>query len=128
MGKLILVIGGCRSGKSSFAQGLCETLAASGHKAYIAASPVTDPEMAERIARHQRDRQGRNWRTLEETVDLAGVLRACWQEQVVLIDCLTLWVSNLLLAESRPGQLTEDAAALRSAPGCPRPHPAPWSW
>ncbi len=105
MAEIILVTGGARSGKSAFAQARAETL--SSDRVYVATSPVTDREMAERIARHQRER-GKGWRTVEETLHLDRVLYGCAGAGVVLVDCLTLWVNNLLLED---GELGEDRAA-----------------
>ena len=93
-----LVLGGARSGKSGYA----ERLVRAGPEpwTYIATATVTDAEMAERIARHQADR-GPGWRTVEAPTDLAGALRthAADPSARVLVDCLTLWTSNLLAAE-----------------------------
>ena len=92
-----LVLGGARSGKSRFAQGLAEQQA--GRLLYVATAAAHDSEMAERIARHRQDRGGR-WETVEEQIDLAGVLDRHGREgNVLLVDCLTLWLSNLMLAE-----------------------------
>lgn len=92
-----LVLGGARSGKSSYA----ERLAESGPNAcvYLATATAGDDEMAERIAEHQRRRGGR-WRTEEAPLDLAGALEANAKAgSVVLVDCLTLWLSNVMFAE-----------------------------
>jgi len=89
----ILVTGGVRSGKSRYAQARAEALGP--RRIYVATAQVLDEEMADRVRRHQADRDD-TWTTVEETYDLAGVLD---RRQVVLIDCLTLWLTNLLLAE-----------------------------
>ncbi len=100
MAKIILVTGGARSGKSGYAQQLAEGLA--GPRTYVAtcpaalAGPENDFEMADRIRRHRRDRQATGWETVEETVALAGVLSGLVDRQVILVDCLTLWVNNLI--------------------------------
>ena len=99
MARLILITGGARSGKSGYAQRFAESLP--GRRLYIATSPVTDPEMAARIERHRRDRQGRGWRTVEEPMALARLLEGQLEYDIVLIDCLTLWVNNLMFAETR---------------------------
>ena len=115
MSKLILVTGGSRSGKSAFAQGLAEAL--SGLRAFVATCPVIDPEMGARIRRHQEDRNGRDWRTIEEPLDLAAAFQCANSESVVLIDCLTLWVNNLLFeAEQKGKSLSEVDAASRCLP------------
>lgn len=93
-----LFLGGARSGKSSAAQRFA--LAADGEPVYVATSAVEgDDEFADRVARHRADR-GPRWRTLEVPLDLVGTLRDLeGHDGVVVIDCLTLWLSNLLAAE-----------------------------
>ncbi|WP_193371281.1 bifunctional adenosylcobinamide kinase/adenosylcobinamide-phosphate guanylyltransferase [Pelagibius marinus] len=92
-----LVLGGARSGKSSYAEELAESRA--GACVYLATATAGDDEMAERIARHQ-DRRGARWRTVEAPLDLSGALAASASPDcVVLVDCLTLWLSNILLKE-----------------------------
>jgi adenosylcobinamide kinase / adenosylcobinamide-phosphate guanylyltransferase len=91
---VVLVLGGARSGKSRFA----ETLAA-GEKHYIATAQAFDDEMRDRIAVHQTQRGG-GWVTHEAVTDLPDVLsRVMTDERFVLVDCLTLWLSNVILAE-----------------------------
>lgn len=97
MAEIVLVTGGSRSGKSRYAQELAEAVA--GKRTFVATCPVVDEEMAERIRRHQRAR-GTGWITIEETVDLPGALRRAAGSGVVLVDCLTLWVNNLLYEET----------------------------
>ncbi|GAB4344749.1 MAG: bifunctional adenosylcobinamide kinase/adenosylcobinamide-phosphate guanylyltransferase [Candidatus Abyssubacteria bacterium] len=94
MARIILITGGSRSGKSTYAQKLAESLP--GARAFVATSPATDAEMRERIRRHRRSRSRSGWHTIEEPVDLAGVLNRADAFDVVLVDCLTLWVSNLM--------------------------------
>ncbi len=122
MAEIILVTGGSRSGKSTFAQQLAESL--SETRIYLATCPVIDGEMADRIEKHRRDRQDRRWQTIEEEIDLAGALTqgirqesqkkgeaAAGEKQqggVILVDCLTLWINNLLYqAEKRGASLSE---------------------
>ena len=83
-----LILGGARSGKSARAQALAE--AASPHRLFVATAEALDAEMTDRIKRHQADR-GEGWRTIEAPLDLVSVI----QGESVLIDCLTLWLSNL---------------------------------
>jgi adenosylcobinamide kinase/adenosylcobinamide-phosphate guanylyltransferase len=109
--EIILVTGGARSGKSRHAQQLGDSLA--GHKLLVATCPVTDEEMRMRIDRHRRERQGAGWRTVEETVDLARVLAANGAAEVVLIDCLTLWINNLLFTDG--GNLLDEEAVAGKA-------------
>lgn len=91
----ILVLGGARSGKSRFAEGLAVDCAADRH--YVATGRAFDDEMRDRIAKHRVDR-GDGWTTHEEPVDLVDQLRRIDEpSRVVLVDCLTLWVTNLML-------------------------------
>jgi adenosylcobinamide kinase/adenosylcobinamide-phosphate guanylyltransferase len=91
-----LVLGGARSGKSRFAESLIT--AAPGPWVYLATGEDGDAEMAARIRRH-RERRGEGWITIEESLDLPGALqRAAGEGRAVLVDCLTLWVSNLMAA------------------------------
>lgn len=107
MGRLILVTGGTRSGKSDFAQKLAESL--SGPRYFVATCPKIDPEMDDRIRRHQRARAHADWKTVEEETDLAKIFEQVNEAGVCLIDCLTLWVNNLLYHEKTSGEvLTEE--------------------
>jgi adenosylcobinamide kinase / adenosylcobinamide-phosphate guanylyltransferase len=112
MGEMILITGGSRSGKSGYAQKLAEAIP--GPRAYIATCPVIDPETAARVAKHRESRRVSDWETIEETVDLADTIRRSAAYRVLLVDCLTLWVNNLLYeAEKRGEVFTEDATAAR---------------
>jgi adenosyl cobinamide kinase/adenosyl cobinamide phosphate guanylyltransferase len=95
-----LVLGGARSGKSRYAEGLIAALPApwQSHWTYVATAESGDEEMAERIATH-RGRRGPKWQTIEAPRDLAGALKSS-RKTPVLVDCLTLWLSNLMLAEA----------------------------
>jgi adenosylcobinamide kinase/adenosylcobinamide-phosphate guanylyltransferase len=109
---LTLVLGGARSGKSRYAERLVEAAAASG--TYCATAEAGDAEMAARIAAHRatRDGGGRGifWRTVEAPLALAATIAAeANPERPLLIDCLTLWLSNLMLAEA---PIEEEFAAL----------------
>ncbi|HWW27917.1 MAG TPA: bifunctional adenosylcobinamide kinase/adenosylcobinamide-phosphate guanylyltransferase [Caulobacter sp.] len=110
-----LVLGGARSGKSAFAQAAAEALVAEagGRLVMIATAQAFDSEMAERIARHQEDR-GPAWTTLEAPLDIAGGLAPLGTNDVVVVDCLTLWLSNLMLDER---DLATAAAGLVEAAG-----------
>lgn len=115
MAEIVLVTGGSRSGKSRYAQELAESIA--GKRTFVATCPVVDEEMAERIRRHQRAR-GTGWITLEEAVDLPGALCRAAGSSVILVDCLTLWVNNLLYEEMlRSAQ--ENGAEAMNAPSDP---------
>jgi adenosylcobinamide kinase / adenosylcobinamide-phosphate guanylyltransferase len=105
-----LVLGGARSGKSRYAERLVEVSATGG--IYCATAEAGDAEMAERIAAH-RARRGAFWRTVEVPLALAPIVAAeTARERPLLVDCLTLWLSNLLLAGKAPD---EEGAALRRA-------------
>jgi adenosylcobinamide kinase / adenosylcobinamide-phosphate guanylyltransferase len=91
-----LVLGGARSGKSAYAEELITGL---GGGVYLATAEALDAEMAERIRRH-RERRANSWTTVEEPLDLAGAIhREAGSRRPILIDCLTLWLSNLMAAE-----------------------------
>lgn len=94
---LTLVLGGARSGKSRHAEELVERLP--GPWSYIATAQAYDEEMAERIALH-RSRRGDGWQTLDAPHDLADALNGLPAGRPVLIDCLTLWLTNRMLAEA----------------------------
>jgi adenosylcobinamide kinase / adenosylcobinamide-phosphate guanylyltransferase len=111
-----LVLGGARSGKSRHAERLVE--AAAGAGTYCATAEAGDAEMAARIAEH-RARRGRFWRTVEAPLALADTIAAeAAPERPLLVDCLTLWLSNLMLA-GRPldREFGGLAASLRDAAG-----------
>ena len=113
-GRCILVLGGARSGKSRYAEGLADGIA--GDRLYIATAQPGDEEMAVRIAAH-RQRRGDHWTTLEAPLALAEALAGA-DAPFVLIDCLTLWISNLLLADIDIAPRVEALAeALRARPG-----------
>lgn len=115
-----LVFGGARSGKSAFAEQLAHD---SGKEVvYVATSRAGDGEMVARIAHHRERRPG-HWHTVEEALALARVLRdQCAPHRLVLVDCLTLWLSNLMFSDGRdypevgevdlPTRFHEERAAL----------------
>jgi adenosylcobinamide kinase/adenosylcobinamide-phosphate guanylyltransferase len=96
MSRHVLVLGGARSGKTAFAESLA--LRSGGKPAYLATAEALDAEMAERVASHQTGR-GDRFTTIEEPLALpAALVRAAAIHDVVLVDCLTLWITNLLVA------------------------------
>ncbi len=108
MADIILVTGGSRSGKSEYAQRLAERTPSP--RLYLATCPVLDSETRERVERHRQARAGRGWTTIEETEDLARAIKQAPGGNVLLIDCLTLWVNNLMWQAEQAGHtLTEDA-------------------
>jgi adenosylcobinamide kinase / adenosylcobinamide-phosphate guanylyltransferase len=103
--RLTLILGGARSGKSSFAQRLAESRG--GEVLFVATAAPGDEDMAARIAQHRAERPA-HWRTIEEQHHIARALEAAPPTATVVLDCVTLWVSNMLLAE---GASWEAAAA-----------------
>ena len=99
MGKIYLVTGGARSGKSGFAEELCATLG--GPVVYVATARPHGRDMASRIARH-RERRPATWTTREAPDDLVGALPAPDATGVVMIECLHIWTANRLLASGDP--------------------------
>lgn len=98
MAPIILVLGGARAGKSSFALRLAEEQVPNGPAAFIATAQALDDDMAQRIARHRAERSP-DWNTIEEPYQLDKALLQTADSSVVLVDCLTLFVSNWLLCE-----------------------------
>lgn len=114
--KLTLVLGGVASGKSRFAEAL---VVRSGRpRTYIATAQPFDREMREKIAEHQR-RRGRSWSTIEAPFDLPEALSNVPSEGAVLLDCLTLWLSNHLLRETADEALVEGLLAAIAATPAP---------
>ncbi|MEW6753736.1 MAG: bifunctional adenosylcobinamide kinase/adenosylcobinamide-phosphate guanylyltransferase [Candidatus Latescibacterota bacterium] len=105
MGRVVLITGGSRSGKSRRA--LEVGAGRPAPRLFVATCTALDGEMAARIERHRASRQGGGWQTVEEPLDLEG---AVGREPagVVLVDCLTLWVSNLLLQAQAEGRILEE--------------------
>ena len=92
--KITFITGGARSGKSGFAERLAHEIA--GKRAYIATAQALDPEMAARIEKHRRDRS-KAWDTYEEPLAIAELLQKLSSRyDVALLDCLTLWLSNII--------------------------------
>lgn len=93
--EIILITGGARSGKSQYAEQRVRAMG--GRSVYVATAEANDEEMARRIAEH-RKRRGQQWRTIEEPLELTQALLAeRGKTDCALVDCLTLWLSNLLL-------------------------------
>src|SRR5437867_2137855 len=99
--KIILIGGGTRSGKSRFALTLAEKLGMK--RLFVATGQAKDAEMAERIRKHQESR-GDAFPTLEEPLALPESLKEIKDKDVVVIDCLTLWLANLLLDGKKPAE------------------------
>jgi adenosylcobinamide kinase/adenosylcobinamide-phosphate guanylyltransferase len=104
---VILVTGGSRSGKSAYAQKLAESLP--GARAFVATAPLIDEEMRDRVLRHQKARAGSaGWSTIEEPVALARALGDARRFDVLLVDCLTLWINNLMFEAEKQGRKIEE--------------------
>lgn len=114
---LTFILGGARSGKSTHAEAL--VVGTPAPWCYIATAQAFDAEMTERIASH-RARRHEGWTTLETPLDLAAALAAVPNDRPVLLDCLTLWLSNHLLADS---DLNAECEKLVRVLGAPR---GPW--
>jgi len=116
-----LIIGGCRSGKSSHALSLGDKFAGQ-RNIFVATCQPHDAEMEARIQRHQLER-GRHWQTVESPIDLAGAIGNHGPKgDILLIDCLTLWVSNLMTAHDRDEDIMQEMRRLEAAiaaPPCP---------
>lgn len=96
----VFVLGGARSGKSRFAEQICRDSGLALN--YLATGRAWDDEMGARIEAHKHDRASHGWTTHEEPLDLVGMLaRIDDPGRVVLVDCLTLWVTNLMMEEGR---------------------------
>ena len=114
MAATTLFLGGARSGKSRLAQAAAEALP--GALVFLATATAGDDEMADRIARHRDDR-GDRWRTVEAPLTLAAAMTAAGPA-IVLVDCLTLWLSNLMLGDHDIDAATADLiAAIRQTSG-----------
>ena len=108
--KIIFITGGARSGKSYFAQELAREF--TGPKAYLATAQALDEEMAERIRRHQKNRPA-DWQTLEEPMKVPECLEGHGDHfSLILLDCLTLWISNLMVAGWGEPKILEEADRL----------------
>ena len=104
--KKALILGGARSGKSTYAEKLA--IDTGRPKLYIATATRLDDEMNARIDHHIA-RRDNSWQTIEETIKIASIITdKNWRDHVILVDCLTLWMSNLMFAEG------EDIAKRRN--------------
>ena len=115
--KIVFITGGARSGKSSFA--MAEASRINGKKAYIATAEALDEEMRQRIENHKRQR-GNDWVTYEEPLKIAEVIKEIeGKYSVILIDCLTLWLSNLFMNNKKSEREIESFCCSLSTVHCP---------
>lgn len=111
--RVYFITGGARSGKSAFAEKLAGDLG--GKQAYIATAQALDPEMAARIEKHRAER-GRGWDTFEEPLAIAELIRKLsGRYEVALLDCLTLWLSNIMAHTNGDGAVIDRYGELISA-------------
>lgn len=110
MAQIILVIGGARSGKSDFALQRAEQI--DGRKCFVATCEIRDQEMADRVRKHRAERDAHLWSTIEEPLDVVSVIGSN-SHDVYLVDCLTLWVSNVMAAYEQRGELCDETAIAR---------------
>lgn len=115
---ITLVLGGARSGKSAYAQRQAEQAAAATGRPplMIATAEAFDEEMRDRIDRHRTER-GDDWRTLEAPLELAAAVRDLRADDIAVVDCLTLWLSNQMLADRDLSAAVDELALAFSA--CP---------
>ena len=112
-----LVLGGARSGKSSFAERI--TVTHPRGCVYLATAEIGDDEMAERVRKHQARREA-HWRTIEAPLELApAIVSETGQGAAVLVDCLTLWLSNLMAAGRDPSREMEELVRALGQAGGP---------
>lgn len=114
--ELTLVLGGAASGKSTFAESL--VVQSGQNRVYLATAQAFDDEMQAKVARH-RQMRGDGWQTIEAPLDPGSPLHDIAADQVVLLDCATMWLSNHLLAESDLEQARD--TLLASLAACPAP-------
>ncbi len=119
MGGIVLVTGGCRSGKSALVQRLAESLPMP--RVFVATGVALDQEMVARIEQHQKARVAGGWSTLEEPYDPAAALRAAPADAVVVVDCLAVWMGNLMW---EAGMRETDAPRAATAAVTPSAVPA----
>lgn len=116
MKKIIFIIGAVRSGKSRFALQLAKQKAGAGRAGvvFLATCRPKDREMKERVRRHKISRPS-SWQTIEEPLDIAAAIKRVKGEKVIILDCLTLWLSNLLCAGAGEKEMLKKTKELAAA-------------
>ena len=118
---LTLVLGGASSGKSDVAEEIARQRGEGRELVYLATAEVRDAAMREAVERH-RLRRGDGWTLIEEPLDAAGAIRRIGAEQAVLVECLTMWLSNYLILGDDPGRFADARRDLLEAlAACPAP-------
>jgi len=108
--KIVLITGGCRSGKSRYALDYANRHFS--RKIYLATCEALDEEMAQRIERHKKTR-GPEWQTVEEPIEIADKIRQYQDRvEVILLDCITLWLSNLLMKWDLDSKIMDEAQRM----------------
>jgi adenosylcobinamide kinase/adenosylcobinamide-phosphate guanylyltransferase len=107
--KIIFIIGGARSGKSNFAVSMAQKKP--GNVFFIATCEPLDKEMKERVKKHKQDRPAQ-WKTIEEYYDISSALLKIPSQNTVIIDCLTLWVSNFMIKKLKEEDILKEANNL----------------
>lgn len=109
----VLVLGGARSGKTGFAERLA--MRAGQRPVYLATAEALDDEMRERVRSHKQQR-GQAFATIEEPIELSGALeRAAAHHDVILVDCLTLWITNMIVSNKNVAEAVDELIATLSA-------------
>ncbi|GGG31571.1 adenosylcobinamide kinase/adenosylcobinamide phosphate guanyltransferase [Lysinibacillus alkalisoli] len=113
---MIFIAGGVRSGKSAFAEQLAKQKVTTGRLVYMASGVATDSEMHKRIKRHQKDRaeSDYNWHTIEASVHIEAVLKTMQPHDVVVWDCVTTWLTNLLYMPLSNQQLSSEETIAKT--------------
>ena len=113
MAHIVLVTGGTRSGKSAYAQKRAEALP--GPRCFLATCRPTDAEMKKRISKHRAQRETENWDTIEEPLSIGSCVEKSQQYKVFLIDCLTLWITNLMDEYQKSGKKCTESSFADAA-------------
>ncbi len=115
MSSITLITGGTRSGKSDYALSYAQKFGDEHKRFFLATCPYLDDEIQQRIEKHRCQRQALGFQTIEETVFLTKVIEKIPEKSVVLLDCITLWINNLLYEyEKKQKILSEEEIVLQA--------------